>query len=199
MKKQFIAALFLGLGLVSINSQSSYAYKDYFSRSITISNNKNLVNSTLREINFSDSAIKNLNINGTKIATEAQIDLAKQSPSVTLKNGGGYVMNYTIYYMENQNFGGVVMPVPKVLTGTLTSGMYQVITWPKSAKNIFLKVQAVGRGDYFIDRVLEPSGQTCFYTYGTVFSPQYNTDGVCPSQGQVPKSRSPNFGILIGR
>ncbi|MCG9889887.1 MAG: hypothetical protein MH252_02280 [Thermosynechococcaceae cyanobacterium MS004] len=192
MKKKLITALFLGFSLISINSQSSHAYKDNSNHFAAISDNKNLVKSTVEEMNFSDFNIKNLNINGTKIATEAQNDL--EAPSMTLMNGGGYAMKYTFYATEDKNFVWGKEPPPTALTGTLIIGKGKVFTWSNSIKKVFLKVQAVGRRSYFIDRVLEPSRTTCFSTWGTVFSPQYNTDGVCkPSKRFDPLLRPKTF------
>lgn len=240
MKKSLVVSLVLmGLGLASLNGQSSYAFSagdlqqlkstgscpkcdlsgaDLSNINLNKANlnganlsnanltNAKIIDSDLRSVNFSGAIIQNTNVYGTQIAisslTKAQNNgLIFQKPSavlvekegkvlpssppiqdsfVSLTHEGGYVANYTLMYMRDQNFGGTLVPIPKVETGTLTLGFTKKFDIPKDAKNVNLKVEAVGKGGYVIDTNIPVGKPKCFKMFGTIFDPKY-AENTCSS------------------
>jgi hypothetical protein len=116
MKKQLVAAFFLGLGLVSTNSLSGYAYQNHSDISSVATSQVSLteaeLNNNLKEVKFQ------------KANTNSSFQIARSRRRVVtkfahLKNNAGYVVRYILQYTTNENIGGVVVPMPKVETGTL--------------------------------------------------------------------------------
>lgn len=228
MKKQLIAALFIGLNLITLNSQSSYAYNandlqklrntgscqncdlsnadlsninltkaNLYGANLTNANltNAKIIDSDLRSVTFTGATINNTNVYGTQIAISSlsqnqynglvfkkpeklveKVGIVTPDPVqdsfVSLYNESGYVANYTLTYMIDQNIGGQMILMPKVETGSVSLGFSAKLAIPGKAKNIVFNVQAVGRGDYVISEQLSAGSPTCYKIYGTVFSPQ---------------------------
>jgi hypothetical protein len=165
MKKQLVAALFLGLGLVSTNSLSGYAYQ----------NHSNISTAATSEVSLTEAELNN-NLKDTKFQkanTNSSFQIARATGKITtkfahLKNNAGYVVRYTFQYTLNN--------VPKVETGTLSLGFSKKFTLPREGKDFTLKVQPVGRRNFVIDTKLSINDY-CFSTKGTIFNPSFTTPG----------------------
>jgi hypothetical protein len=171
MKKQFVAAFFLGLGLVSTNSLSGYAYQNHSDIS-TVANSQVSFAEVELNNNLKDAKFQKANTNSSFQVARAGRRI--YTYTAHLKNNAGYVVRYIFQYTTNENIGGVVVPMPKIETGTLSLGFSKKFTLHREAKDFTLKVQPVGRGDFVIDRKLSvDQGYYCFSTEGTIFNPSY--------------------------
>jgi hypothetical protein len=161
MKKQLVAALFLGLGLVSTNSLSGYAYQNHSDISSVATSQVSLTEAELNN-NLKDTKFQKANTNSPfQIALKRRIT----TKFANLTNNAGYVVRYRFQYTLNGNL--------KEETGTLSLGFSKKFTLDREGKDFALKVQPVGRSSFVIDEKLSVDDYYCFSTKGTIFNPSY--------------------------
>lgn len=171
MKSKLVAALFLGLGLVSTNSLSGHAYQNHSSIS-TASNSQFSLTEVEFNNNLKGAKFQNANTNNSfQIAqNEPVYDVRGKGPTTRfahLKNNAGYVVRYIYQYTLDGT--------TKEEKGTLSLGFSKTFQLHRGGKDFSLKVQPVGRDKFVIDQKLGAGDYYCFSTKGTIFNPSYTT------------------------